>query len=361
MGPGKETQQLRNKLKNKRTREPQSVVPIRPVPKKKKREYIYGDASKPLFAKNPVVEASDETVASKSKKSRIKKIIDVEKFNVEAPSAILNKTRDMKQNKMVLRVIIYLVFLAVIGLLFYVITPVSNLKSVTVVGNSQLDYREVYALTDMNIGDKMYFIQSERVAEKLKKTPLIDDAIVTKEGFGDIHIHILEERTVGYLPSDDGFYPVQESGYMILDAVNAPTLGPLLYHFDADNIAPMLSALGGLSEDVVASISEIYARPTGDNKSRIQLYMNDGQVVIADIDTLSDKFSYYTNMRSEIEDSTAGVIDLEVGNSFLPYTSTEARELMASIYGESVSQAEREQRDALVEPLKSALEGFSEQ
>lgn len=360
MGPGKETRQLRDKLKNNRKRETARVVPIKRPPKKRRFRLRSLDA--PVFIESPIeTEEPTEAQPTKEKQSRIKNVIDFDAFKAVNAGEVHDKPQDKRRNNMVLRVIIFFVFLVAIVLLFYVITPLSNLSTVSITGNTQLDYRAVYQLSDISIGDKMYFIQPEQVSATLEDTPLIDEAIVTKEGFGTIRIHIQEERTVGYIPADDGFYPVQESGYMIPEAVQSPTLGPLLYHFDENNIAAMLASLGALNEDVVASISEIYARPTSDNHARIQLYMNDGQVIIADIDTFSDKFSYYTNMRSEIEDSSVGIIDIEVGNSFLPYTSNEARELMASIYGESISQVDREAREEIVEPLKAVFEGFSVQ
>lgn len=108
-------------------------------------------------------------------------------------------------------------------------------------------------------------------------------------------------------------------------------------------------------------MSEIYARPSEENGGRIQLFMNDGQEVIADISTLSEKISFYTGIRSEIDDSADGLIDLEIGNSFLPYSSQEARELRASIYGESVSRQERDRLDNIIQPLKTELENFSVQ
>ena len=348
MRPGKETRHLRDKLKNNRSSH--SVIPTKPKKEKKKRHFVLVEDEKTLYRKKP-----------KAEQNLNKKIINLEKFRIGSNVDSKEKPDDNHNNKMALRIMIYCAFLTAIVLLFYLITPLSTLNQVNVGGNSQLETREVYELSSIRTGDKMYFIQTERVAEQLQETPLIETAVVTKEGFGTINIHIIEEQTVAYLPSNEGFYPLQESGYMIPEAVDAPTLGPLLYHFDQDNMRAMLDSLGALDESVVANISEIYARPIGDNKSRIQLYMNDGQVVIADIDTFSDKFGYYMNLRGEIEDSSAGVIDLEVGNSFLPYTSSEARELMASIYGESLSQAEQERRDALVAPLEAVFENFSVQ
>lgn len=357
MRPGKETRDLRNKLKSNRSSH--SVIPTRPKKEKKTRQFVLIEEEHVLYSTNPKVDEKTSKVDEQPTKH--KKIIDLDKFRIGSNGESKEYSEDKNNNKVALRVMIYCAFLAAIVLLFYLITPLSTLDQVNVGGNSQLDAREVYELSGVRTGDKMYFIQPERVVEQLEEIPLIESAIVTKEGFGTINIHILEVRTVAYLPSDEGFYPLQESGYMVPNAVESPTLGPLLYHFDQDNIRPMLGSLGALDEEIVANISEIYARPIGDNKSRIQLYMNDGQVVIADIETFSDKFGYYMNLRGEIEDSSAGVIDLEVGNSFLPYSSSEARELMASIYGESLSQAEQERRDALVAPLEAVFESFSVQ
>lgn len=318
------------------------------------RRYVFRDFNETLRFEKPKTSAAPH---------RFQKIIDISKLGMSDPTEDTVSevpADDKNRSKSILKIIIYIVFLIVIGLLFYVITPLSNVSTVSITGHTHLTTEEVYELSDVEVGSKMYFIDTERVASTLEHSPLIEDAFVTKSGLNSLDIHIAEQHTVAYL-SADGFYPVKSNGYMLLEPVNMPLHGPIIYNFDEEGIHNVVDALAILDYEILRTMSEIYARPSEENGGRIQLFMNDGQEVIADISTLSEKISFYTGIRSEIDDSADGLIDLEIGNSFLPYSSQEARELRASIYGESVSRQERDRLDNIIQPLKTELENFSVQ
>lgn len=340
MGASGDIENLRDKLKKNR--------------KKRKRHYILSQSKKVLRI------SDNDSVYT----HREQKIVDLKKLRTpmsnEEPKKATHAV-DHARIKTIIKIIIYMVFLIVIGLLFYIITPLSTMTKVSISGNINLSAEEVYTLSEVRVGNKMYFINPEEVANTLVHSPVIDNAVVTKEGFNTLNIHITEEHTVAYLAQANGFYAIKSNGYMMLELVNIPFDGPIVYNFNSDNLDALVSALEALDEEIIRTISEIYARPSEANSNRIHLFMNDGQQVIADVTTLSEKISYYASIRSEIADDVDGLIDLEVGNSFLPYRSQEARELIASIYGESISEQERDNLENILEPLKAQLNDFSVQ
>lgn len=297
---------------------------------------------------------------------QLQKVIDITKHRIastslDADAELETHPKEYKRITTIIKACIYIVFLIVIALLFYIITPLSTMTTVSISGNTQLSTEEVYALAEVEVGNKMYFLNPDEISNTLVQSPIITDAIVTKEGFNTLNIHITEQHTVAYIAATNGFYPVKSNGYMALDAVNIPLYGPIIYNFNEESLPTIVTALRTLDDEILRTISEIYARPSAENVNRIQLYMNDGLQVIADTSTLSDKISYYMSIRSEIDNSAEGLIDLEVGNSFLPYTSQEARELTASIYGESISNQERDMIENILEPLKAQFDDFSVQ
>lgn len=354
MGASGDIENLRDKLKRNRTVRKRRINKANIPNKKHARRYILSSINTTLSF-NKTKEASPH---------QLKKVIDVSRLRMKSPvedTETAVQPSDYRRTKMIIKALIYIVFLIVIGLLFYIVTPLSTMTSVAISGNTSLTTEEVYGLAEVEVGSKMYFINPAEIANTLEHSPLITDAVVSKEGFNTLNIHITEQHTVAYVPGSDGFYPVKSNGYMMLEPVDVPINGPIIYHFDADTLPLIVTSLGTLDQEILRTISEIYARPSGESNARIQMFMNDGQQVIASLSTLSDKISYYTSIRSEIENSSDGLIDLEVGNSFLPYTSQEARELMASIYGESISNQERDMLENILAPLKAQFDDFSVQ
>ena len=345
MSESKDIQNLRRKLKQNR-KELRRYVLSRPVGKLSVKESLH-ESPQQL---QKVIDITKRRTAS-----------TIEDTYEDTDTEIKTHPKDYKRITTIIKACIYVVFLIVIALLFYIITPLSTMTTVSISGNTQLTTEDIYLLSEVEIGNKMYFLNPDEIAKTLVQSPVITDAIVTKEGFNTLNIHITEQHTVAYISAADGFYPVKSNGYMALDAVNIPFYGPILYNFDEDSLPSIVTALRTLDDEILRTISEIYARPSAENINRIQLYMNDGQQVIADMSTLGDKISYYMSIRSEIDNSAEGLIDLEVGNSFLPYTSQEARELTASIYGESISNQERDLIENILEPLKAQFDDFSVQ
>ena len=81
--------------------------------------------------------------------------------------------------------------------------------------------------------------------------------------------------------------------------------------------------------------------------------MNDGQEIVADYETFAEKMNYYIGIRQEIGEDLQGIIDMEVGTSFLPYKSAEAREIKENIYNEPSSAN-------YIEDINESLNGLSD-
>lgn len=88
--------------------------------------------------------------------------------------------------------------------------------------------------------------------------------------------------------------------------------------------------------------------------------MNDGQEIVADYRTINEKMNYYLSMREEIGDPQSGLIDLEIGSSFLPYGSDEAMEVKAGIYEAPVQAPYIEEVNQALRDVKESLSNIGE-
>ena len=88
---------------------------------------------------------------------------------------------------------------------------------------------------------------------------------------------------------------------------------------------------------------------------RIHVFMNDGQEIVADYETFSEKMNYYIGIRQEIGDESEGIIDMEVGTSYLPYDSADAREIKDNIYNEPTQARYIEDINGALEGVRSSL------
>src|SRR5699024_5209551 len=91
--------------------------------------------------------------------------------------------------------------------------------------------------------------------------------------------------------------------------------------------------------------------------SRIQLYMNDGQEIVADYNTIGDKIDYYAGMKKEIGNKK-GLIDLEVSNTFLPYSSEEVVRIKQSMRSVPRQVPYIEEIEASLEDIKRSLKAL---
>src|SRR5699024_11885255 len=87
--------------------------------------------------------------------------------------------------------------------------------------------------------------------------------------------------------------PVLENSRIQRGYPTAPRNAPIIYNFEGEEFDALVEALNNIEVDILESISEIYFRPTDNSMRRIHVFMNDGQEIVADYETFSEKMNYY--------------------------------------------------------------------
>lgn len=246
--------------------------------------------------------------------------------------------------------LVVLLILILATLLWYVFSDASDVKEITFEGNSLVTEAELEERIGFSTGDKMFSISMNGAEDNIELLPVIEEVSVERNWPNGVTVNVNEFKAIAYINSEDLYFPVLENSRIQRGYPSVPRNAPLIYNFEGEEFDALVSALNEIEVDILESMSEIYFRPTENSMRRIHVFMNDGQEIVADYETFSDKMNYYIGIRQEIGDETGGIIDMEVGTSYLPYDSADAREIKENIYSEPTQVG-------YIEDINQALDG----
>ena len=264
------------------------------------------------------------------------------------------KKFEFKRIHMYIGIVIFLVLL-LITLLWYVFSSASDVKEINYEGNSLVTETELEERIGFSTGDKMFSISAGEAEDNVELLPVIEEVSVERDWPNSVTVNVNEYKAIAYINSEDLYFPVLENSRIQRGYPSAPRNAPIIYNFEGEEFDALVAALNEIEVDILRSISEIYFRPTDNSMRRIHVFMNDGQEIVADYETFSDKMNYYIGIRQEIGDDTGGIIDMEVGTSYLPYDSADAREIKDNIYNEPSQVGYIEDINEALDGVRSAL------
>ncbi len=219
--------------------------------------------------------------------------------------------------------IIWITFcLVVIAVCTYVISPLSDVETLSVEGNQEVTDQDLLSLSPARPEMPVFItlLNKEELESHLESQhPQVKNVELSVESWNDLIFSIEEYQTVAYLVEDEQYYNVLETGE-ILEKPREISIGnhPILHNFEeSDVLDRLLDELADLDSTIQESISEIEYSPHDSNEYRVTLYMNDGYKVYASIPTFADQMRYYPAMREAIA-GKPGVFHLESGAYFEP-------------------------------------------
>ncbi|MBC1334199.1 cell division protein FtsQ/DivIB [Listeria booriae] len=218
--------------------------------------------------------------------------------------------------------IIISIFVLLILITLYFLSPLSKVQRIYVDGNKQVDEQTVLKEGNLNLDEFVFGLRKAKSADALEQNPLIKKATVELQGLNTLHVHITENKTIGYQEKDGKYYDVLETGKLLTTQPKEFPIGnnPIFSNFKNGTVLKdMVSQLMDLPEGVLLSISEIHFAPTKSDDEHIKLYMNDGNEVSATINTFAEKMSHYPSIVAQLKADQKGIIDLEIGSYFRTY------------------------------------------
>lgn len=382
MKDNEEVSDLREKLRKNRTKNRQSSIESR----------LYGspgDDEKPEKEDSPKVQ-DIKTLQQKEKaadeylsESLIEEPYSDPDRETEAPGAPLNKKDENKKQqkkkkqekpvkntkftafkKNVSSIPKYILFLTASflllfsTLLWYVFTDASDLKEINISGNELISNEEIENRLGFEPGDKMYSINISTSEENIALLPVIVNVNVERNWWNAVDVSVSEYQAVGYIENEGNYNPLLENARILRGYQTSPQNAPLVHHFEGEEMDDLVENLNDIEPEILAGMSEIYYRPSDNSLSRIHILMNDGQEIVADYRDFGEKMNHYPGMKEEIGSDNSGIIDMEIGSSFLPYDSTEARQIKSGIYNSPETSGYVDEVNTSFNSVKDALNQF---
>lgn len=243
------------------------------------------------------------------------KVIDIEE---RIPS--MRKKRRRKTNKKFLFMLT--VFVVALLAILYFQSPFSKVANISVSGavlHEQEYYKEQSGLTK----DKpLWGFSTGEIAKTLEEINGVRSVAVSRKWLQDIEIIVTEWETVAYLEDDGQYSLLLENGEIFSAGMLVPEAeAPVLNNFKESDIQKRITAqLLKMNGDVYPLISEIIFIGAGEDTDSLTVYMDDGFEVRAVISTFAEKMAYYPEITAQLTGYEKGVIDMEVGTYFVPFS-----------------------------------------
>lgn len=233
--------------------------------------------------------------------------------HISTEAAHLNKVRRVANRHRLLSILVP--FSIVLLFAIYIVSPLSQAKTVQVVGNDELTKEAVMKATGVYPGRYMYgLIDRQKQVEKeaQKANHQLASVKIRLVGWRKLRVTVTENKILGLVTING------KQRYLLTNGSWAPVSGKVPNDVTYENFAGHVSALqqtarqlGQLPEPIRHSISAVRYSPTKLNPQRIKLYMNDGNTVLVKRSSLAEKMNYYPSITSQM--SGNGVVDLQVG------------------------------------------------
>lgn len=261
------------------------------------------------------------------------KVIDIEE---RIPS--MREKRRKKTNKKFLLIIA--IFIIALLLLLYFQSSFSKVGEIDVKG-AHLHNADYYIeKSGISSGIGYWSFTTSMVKDKISSVDGVKEVSVSRSLLRDIEISITEWKTVAYIENKGEYSLLLENGDIFSsEQINANI--PILNHVDDASIRKKItSQLLKMDNEVLSVISEIIYTGSEDDQDTITVYMDDGYEVHAIIQTFADNMEFYPEITSQLEGLEKGIIDMEVGTFFSPFSEVygdgEAEEGEGDEVGEEV-------------------------
>jgi len=205
----------------------------------------------------------------------------------------------------------------------YVVSPMSKIQQITVLGNRMLSKQELLETLSLSLSQPIYNLDFVDLNNKLKDIDFIESASVSLRNHNAIQIVVTEKRGVALIVLSTGLTLVtDEAEFIEMDAhrllmnLNLPLIVGM---DDAQEISDLAYVLSTLNDEILVNISEIHKEKTAFNEAQMRLMMQEGNMVFAPLSALSalDKYLQVIKMTNAthscfyIADSSFSVVKQE--------------------------------------------------
>lgn len=242
-----------------------------------------------------------------------------------------------KRRKFVFRIVKWLMLLGIIigGIIFALLSPIFNIKEISVSGNAQISSQTIISLSSLTIDQNIFNFRTSEIVDNIKENAHIDSVKVSRKFPDTVDIEVEERVTTFMLVYGNAYVYINNQGY-ILEITSEKGDHPILTGFKTPT--NQLVAGNRLTEEDLEKLNDVLkimeATSSGENKIEnliteinisdssnyiLTLSKEKKQVYLGDVTDLSTKV-LWLNQFIEREKKNEGIIYLNMNlNEDMPY------------------------------------------
>ena len=242
-----------------------------------------------------------------------------------------------KRRKFVFRIVKWLMLLGIIigGIIFALLSPIFNIKEISVSGNAQISSQTIISLSSLTIDQNIFNFRTSEIVDNIKENAYIDSVKVSRKFPDTVDIEVEERVTTFMLVYGNAYVYINNQGY-ILEITSEKGDYPILTGFKTPT--NQLVAGNRLTEEDLEKLNDVLkimeATSSGERKIGnliteinisdssnyiLTLSKEKKQVYLGDVTDLSTKV-LWLNQFVEREKKNEGIIYLNMNlNEDMPY------------------------------------------
>ena len=137
-----------------------------------------------------------------------------------------------RKRRIVFRIVKWTSLCAILigGGIYFLLSPLFNIKTITVTGNSKLTEEELISLSGIQLEENTFQVQTTKTQEKIKQNAYVDTVNISRKLPNEIVIEITERTPTFMLTLGNAYVYMNNQGYLLEVAQNALEL-PIITSF----------------------------------------------------------------------------------------------------------------------------------
>lgn len=216
------------------------------------------------------------------------------------------KVKVKKRKLKLKRIFFCLIFLCLIGGIFYLITKVP-ITNIYIIGNNIVPDKEIISTAGIDNYPSFIDTSKKDIVKKLEKNSYIKEVKVEKKLLSKIYIYITEHKVISQYNNKI----LLDNNIEVENTYNIHNV-PILISDISSIREKYTKSISKINDDILLKISQIEYTPNDVDSERFTLYMNDGNLVYITLGKVT-KINKYNSIYSELE-GKKGIIYLDSGD-----------------------------------------------
>ena len=269
-------------------------------------------------------------------KSKQKKIKD-KKTKLKSQNLTPKQKTSKRRRKLIIKIIKWLMLIGIIiaGIIYAMLSPIFNIKNISVTGNSKISSATIISLSNLSIDQNIFNFRTSNIVDNIKQNAYIDKVEINRKLPDEIEIIVNEREATYMLTLGNAYVYINNQGY-ILEVTATKGNYPLIVGYttpeeqiqegnrlntdDLEKLSDILKIMETASS-MESKLANIITQIDISDKSNyiLTLESENKKIYLGDTTNLSTKI-LWINELLETEKDNDGLIYLNVDlNSERPY------------------------------------------